>query len=49
MPDGENAYKVPKGLNTVVVGNETAVKRFLSTYESERPAMFEGSMSGYKE
>lgn len=49
MPDGENAYKVLKGLNTLVVGNDTAVRRFLSTYESERPAMIEGSMYGYKE
>jgi hypothetical protein len=49
MPEGDNAYKVLKGLNTVVVGNDAAVRRFLSTYEADRPAMLDGSMYGYKE
>lgn len=49
MPDEENIYKILKGVNTVVVGNEAAVRTFLSTYESERPALFEGSMYGYME
>ena len=47
--DGESMYQIRKGLNAVFVGNEAAVRNFLSTYESDRPAMFEGSMYGYKE
>jgi hypothetical protein len=49
MPDEGNVYKILKGVNTVVVGNEAAVRTFLSTYEAERPALFEGSMYGYME
>ena len=47
--DGENEYKVLKGLNTVVTGNEAAVKAFLSTYEAERPPMLKSNMYGYTE
>ena len=49
LPEGDNAYKVLKGVNTLIVGGEKAVREFLSTYEASRPALLEGSMYGYME
>ena len=49
IPDHDRAFKVYKGVKPVFVGTEEAVRHFLSTYESNRPGLFEGSMIGYKE
>jgi hypothetical protein len=49
IPDHDRAFKVYKGVNPVFVGTEDAVREFLSTYEGNRPGLFEGSMIGYKE
>ncbi|MEO8041772.1 MAG: hypothetical protein ABI646_04085 [Acidobacteriota bacterium] len=49
LPDDKTAHKVYKGVNTVFVGSEDAVRTFLSTYETDRPGLFEGSMYGYME
>ena len=46
-PDQEDAFIVYKGANQVFTGTEDAIRDFLSTYE--RPAMYAGSMYGYKE
>ena len=49
IPDHDKAFKVYKGVNPVFVGTEEAVQEFLSTYQKDRPELFEGSMIGYKE
>lgn len=47
--DHENAFRVFKGANQLFIGTEEAVREFLSGYEKDRPALYEGSMYGYKE
>ena len=49
IPDHDRAFKVYKGVNPVFVGTEDAVRDFFSTYETDRPSLYEGSMIGYKE
>lgn len=49
IPDHDKAFKVYKGVNPVFVGTEEAVRAFLSTYDKERPGLYEASMIGYKE
>ena len=49
IPDHDKAFKVYKGVNPVFVGTEEAVSEFLSTYEQDRPGLYEASMIGYKE
>ena len=47
--ENEPAYKIYKGAKQVFAGNENVVRDFLSTYESERPGLLDGSMYGYVE
>lgn len=49
VPDHERAFKLYKGVNPVFVGTAEAVRDFLSTYEANRPGLYEASMIGYKE
>lgn len=49
IPDHDKAFKVYKGVNPIFVGTEEAVREFLSTYEQDRPGLYEASMFGYKE
>ena len=49
MPERETVYKICKGVNQVFVGTEAPARDFLAAYETERPALFEGSMYGYME
>jgi len=47
--DSESTFRIYKGVNQVFSGTEPAVREFFVTYEKERPALFEGSIYGYKE
>jgi len=47
--DRQDAFRVYKGVNQIFSGDETGVRDFFVTYEKERPALFEGSIYGYKE
>lgn len=50
VPDNKKrAYKVYKGANSVFVGTEEAVQDFFVDYEKNRPALYDGSIYGYKE
>ena len=49
IPENENAFRVYKGAKQIFIGSEEAVRNFLSGYDKERPALFEGSMYGYQE
>lgn len=49
IPDHDRAFKIYKGVNQVFVGTEDAVREFLSTYEKNRPGLYDASMIGYKE
>lgn len=48
IPDHSKAYKVYKGVNPVFVGTDEAVREFLSTYDQNRPGLYEASIFGYK-
>lgn len=49
IPDHDRAFKVYKGAKQLFVGTEAAVRQFLTTYQKDRPGLYEGSMYGYKE
>ncbi len=49
IPEHGPAVRVYKGAKQIFVGTEEAVREFFGTYPKERPALFEGSMYGYKE
>lgn len=48
-PDTAAAFRVMKGSNQVFVGTEEAARTYLANYEKGRPALYEGSIYGYKE
>lgn len=48
-PENDNSFRVYKGVNQVFLGSEEAARDFFVTYEKARPALFEGSIFGYKE
>ena len=47
--ESNNSFRIYKGVNQVFIGTEEAARDFFITYEKERPALFEGSIFGYKE
>ena len=49
IPEHEKAFKLYKGVNPIFVGTEGAVRQFLSSYEENRPGLFEASIVNYKE
>jgi hypothetical protein len=49
VPERERAYRVFKGAKLIFVGTEKAVAEFLSTYEQQRPGLYEGSMYDYRD
>lgn len=49
IPDHDRAFKVYKGAKQLFVGTEEATRQFFTTYENDRPGLYEGSIYGYKE
>jgi hypothetical protein len=47
--DVEASFTIYKGAKKVFSGTEGAARDFLSTYEADRPGLFDGSMYGYLE
>lgn len=49
VSDTEASYTIYKGAKKVFSGTEDDARSFLSTYEADRPGLFDGSMYGYVE